>query len=66
MFGLPAFGDLYGRRPAIIIAFFMGILSMSLSILGIYKNYVILMIIGSFINGIQCSGLILLTYIITG
>ncbi len=66
MFGLPAFADVYGRRLAIIIAFILEMIFMAFTLLGIYQNYVVLMIIGSFINGIQCSGLVLLTYIITG
>ena len=66
MFGLPAFADVYGRRLAIIIAFILEMIFMASTLLGIYQNYVVLMIIGSFINGIQCSGLVLLTYIITG
>ena len=66
MFGLPVFGDLYGRRLAIIFSYILQMISIYFTITGIYQNYVAFMVIGSFLNGVQCSGLALLTYIITG
>jgi hypothetical protein len=66
MFGLPALADAKGRRFSLIFSFGIQIIGISLLVLGINKDITILSLIGQFFTGIFASGVIILTYIITG
>jgi MFS family permease len=66
MFGLPALSDAKGRKFSILVAFVLQIVGISLMILGIYQDISVLMIFGQLLTGIYASGILILTYIVTG
>lgn len=66
MFGLPALSDAKGRRFAILFGFSIHIFGVSLIILGTYQSIVALMFIGHFVAGIFSSGIVVISYVMTG
>jgi hypothetical protein len=65
-FGLPALADSKGRRFSLIFSFGIQIIGISLLVLGINKDIAILSLIGQLFTGIFSSGILILSYIITG
>lgn len=66
MFGLPALADAKGRRFSMNLAFSLQFIAMFFLIFGIYQNISSLIMVGQVLNGIFSSGIMLLTYIVTG
>lgn len=66
MFGLPALSDAKGRKFSILTAFYLQIIGISVMVLGIYQDIPFLMIFGQLLTGIYASGMVILSYVITG